>query len=273
MTSFVAAWRSLSADRHRSELYRLWRSAAAAGLTTSAAMELMGPRDSAEAETVRQWLLTGSRAGKGVGDLARTGGARFSDFERAILLLGDESGTLEQSLRLLADHHAVRHRAVQRAISRLAYPLFTALCATVIAPLPLLVTGHRGAYLIVVSVGLTGWWLAGGSAVQLAARRFGRAPAHVRARFARALATAIEAGLSLPRALRLAADASDSDDVRRFIRVIGERTLIERSLVETLTACPHLTPEFLAVLGTAERTGDYRTTMTRLAALYEDGFR
>ena len=273
MTTLVAAWAALSADRHRSELYRLWRSAASAGLTVSTAMEMMGPRESPDTEAARQWLLDGTRKGKSVGELARAAGSRFSDFERAILLLGDESGALEPSLRLLADYHAARHRAVQRATKRLAYPLFTAMCATVIAPVPLVVTGHAALYVVVVVAGIAWWMFAGGSAVQIAARRFGREPALVRARFARALATAIEAGLPVPRAIRLAADASDSDDVRRFVRGVAERALTERTLVETLSGCPHLTAEFLAVLGTAERTGDYRTTMTRLAALYEDGFR
>jgi type II secretory pathway component PulF len=109
--------------------------------------------------------------------------------------------------------------------------------------------------------------------VLAAAHRYGRDPALVRARLARALATAIEAGLPLPRALRLAADASADEEVRRFVRALDERALVERPMAETLARCPRMSPDFLAVLATAERTGDFRTTLTRLAALYEDGFR
>jgi type II secretory pathway component PulF len=271
--TFVAAWRLLGADRHRAELYRMWRVAAAVGFTVPAALETMRERRSPEAEAARRWLLDGTRAGKGVGTLARTGGNRFGEFERALLVLGDESGTLEQSLQLLADFHAAKYRMMLRVMKRMAYPLFTGICATVIAPVPLLVVGYRNAYVSTVIAGLLGWALAGGSIVLAAAQRFGRDPALVRARLARALATAIEAGLPLPRAVRLAAAASAHDDVRRYVQAIDERNLADRPIAETLAACPHMSPDFLAVLATAERTGDFRTTMTRLAELYEAGFR
>jgi type II secretory pathway component PulF len=188
-------------------------------------------------------------------------------------VLGDESGTLEQSLRLLADHHSAKHRLMLRVMKRMTYPLFTGICATFIAPFPLLFLGHRAAYAATVVAGLLGWAILGGSVVSSAARRFGREPALVRARVARALATAIEAGLSLPRAVRLAADASADADVRGYVQRLDERALTDRPIAETLAACPHMSPDFLAVLATAERTGDFRTTMTRLADLYEDGFR
>jgi type II secretory pathway component PulF len=271
--TFVAAWRLLGADRHRAELYRMWRVATAAGFTVPTAMEAMGERRSPEAEALRQWLLNGTRGGKGVGTLARTGGRRLGEFERALLVLGDESGTLEQSLDLLADHHSARNRLMLRAMKRMAYPLFTGICATFIAPFPLLYLGHRAAYVATVAAGLLGWAIAGGTIVLAAAHRFGREPALVRARLARALATAIEAGMSLPRALRLAAEASDDAEVRRYVNALDERALTERPIDETLARCPHMSPDFLAVLGTAQRTGDFRTTMTRLADLYEDGFR
>jgi type II secretory pathway component PulF len=271
--TFVAAWRLLGADRHRAELYRMWRAAAAAGFTVPAAMETMGRRDSPEAEQVRRWLLDGTRAGKGVGALAGAGGRRFGDFERALLALGDESGTLEQSLVLLADYHSAKYRMMLRVMKRMAYPLFTGFCATFIAPFPLLYLGHPAAYGVTVGAGLLGWAIGGGSIVLAAAHRFGRDPALVRARLARALATGIEAGLPLPRALRLAADASADADVRRYVQGFDERALAARPIAETLARCPHMSPDFLAVLATAERTGDFRTTMGRLAELYEDGFR
>ena len=124
-----------------------------------------------------------------------------------------------------------------------------------------------------MTAGLLAWLAAGGALVQAAANHFGRAPALVRARFARALATAIEAGLPLPRATRLAAAASANDDVTRYVRALSERALTERPLAETLARCPHMSPDFLALLATAEQTGDFRSTMARLATLYEDGFR
>jgi type II secretory pathway component PulF len=100
----------------------------------------------------------------------------------------------------------------------------------------------------------------------------GNKPALVRARLARALATAIEAGLPLDRAVRLAADASANPQLKAFVHSIPQRTVSTQSLSKTLARCPHLTPEFLGVLEVAEATGDFRV-VARLADLYEDGFR
>jgi type II secretory pathway component PulF len=271
--TFVAAWSLLSRSRHRAELYRMWHAAESAGFTVPAAMETMGVRRSPDSEMVRRWLLDGTRAGQGVGDLAREDAGRLDDVERALLEVGAESGTLQRSLQLLGDYHSAKHRMMLRVTKRMVYPLFTGMCATIIAPIPLLIDGHAIAYLLVVMVGLLAWLAAGGALVQAAANHFGREPALVRARFARSLATAVEAGLPLPRAVRLAAAASADDDVKRYVRAISEHALAERSLADTLAHCPQMSPDFLALLATAERTGDFRSTMARLATLYEDGFR
>jgi type II secretory pathway component PulF len=120
-----------------------------------------------------------------------------------------------------------------------------------------------GATLLLLSAG----GIVGGFAAQ-----YGRKPAMVRARMARALATAVEAGLALPRAIRLASDASASPEIREFVTRQTEQELASRSIVASLDGCPHLTPDFFGFLQTAEKTGDY-APLTRLAELYEDGFR
>ena len=273
MPSFLTAWRLLDDGRHRSEFYRMWRAGASAGFTVPKILETMGPRRAPHAEGARQWLLEGTRRGEDVSSLVRRGGARFESFERAILILGDEAGSLDESLRLLADFYASKHRMMLAVRKQMAYPLFTGMFATLIAPFPLLYFGHAGAYFGTVFAGLAGWVLAGGSIVLAVANRFGRAPALVRARLARALTTALEAGLPLGRAVRLAADASADKDVAAYIRAIDERTLSERAIAATLAGCPHMTPDFLAVLQVAELSGDFSGSVGRLAALYEDGFR
>jgi type II secretory pathway component PulF len=111
-----------------------------------------------------------------------------------------------------------------------------------------------------------------GGIVVAVSKYYGSRPALVRARLARALATSIEAGMPLERALRLSANASGSDEVRRHVGRDGEREMSMRSIVMTLAGCPHLTPDFLAVVDTAECTGNF-AALTRLAELYEDGFR
>ena len=251
----------------------MWLSGASAGFTVPRIMDLMGPRPAPQVERLRRWLLDGSTRGDDVTTLVKRGGTRFDSFERSLLLLGDESGSLEQSLRLLAEFYLKKYQLMLFVRKQMAYPLFTGIIATFVAPFSLLYFGHVAAYVAIVAVGLTGWVLAGGSIVLWAANRYGRAPRLVRARLARALTTAIEAGLPLARSLRLAADASADSDVARYVASIDDRALGGSSIVSTLARCPHMTPDFLAVLDVAERTGDFSGSIGRLATLYEDGFR
>jgi Type II secretory pathway, component PulF len=251
----------------------MWLTGASAGFTIPKIMDLMGPRAAPHVERVRRWLLDGATRGDDVATLVKRGGSRFESFERSLLLLGDESGSLETSLRLLAEFYHRKYQMMLLVRKRMAYPLFTGIIATFVAPFSLLYFGHVAAYVGIVAGGLAGWVLGGGSIVLWAANRYGRAPRLVRARLARALATAIEAGLPLSRSLRLAADASADPEVAHYVARIDERALSGSSIVSTLAGCPHMTPDFLAVLEVAERTGDFSGSIGRLATLYEDGFR
>ncbi len=272
MPTALAAWRTLEDGRDRAEFYRMWQAGTAAGLTVPATLEAMGPRAAARVEELRSWLLTGARDGRDVGSLVRLGRSRFDAFESTLLLLGDETGSLEKVMRLLAEFYSRKHRLMLAVRKRMAYPLFTAMFATLIAPFPLLYFGHAVAYVAVVTAGMAFWILSGGAIVAAVANRYGRSPAMVRARLARALATAIEAGLPLARSIRLAADASADAGVAAYVAAIDERTLGTQPVTVTLASCPTLTPDFVAVLQVAEATGDF-SALTRLAAQYEDGFR
>lgn len=273
MTSMLHAWRELDGASHRAELYRMWHLAASAGFTVPRALESVGARQSEAVERTRRWLLDDARRGRSVQESVLRANAPFTGFERGLLSLGSESGRLDDTLRLLADFHERRQRAMLAVRKRLAYPLFTAICASFIAPVPLLVTGHAAAYLSVALAAVAFWLFAGGAVVHWAAARHARAPAHVRARLARALATAVQAGLPLDRALRLSVDAADDPYIRRFVGALDDRRLATQPLAQSLSGCPHLGPEFLAVVANAERTGDFSGTLSRLADLYEDGFR
>ena len=273
MASFLSAWKLLDDGRDRSEFYRMWLSGASAGFTVPKILALMGPRSAPHVEKARQWILDGTTRGDDVATVIKRGGARFESFERSLLILGDESGTMEQSLRLLAEFYQKKYQLMLVVRKQMAYPLFTGIIATFVAPFSLLYFGHVAAYAGTVALGLAGWVVSGGAIVLWAANRYGRKPPLVRARLARALATAIEAGLPLARSVRLAAGAAADVDVERHIAAIDERTLGSRSLVATFAGCPHMSPDFMAVLEVAEKTGDFSGSIGRLATLYEDGFR
>jgi type II secretory pathway component PulF len=268
----IAAIRQLDDARERAGFYRAWGSALGAGFAHPKSFETMGPRASPRTEEARLWLLGGTRRGRDVASLVRTGGDRFEEFERALLTLGDEAGQLDHILRLLGDFYTKKHRLMLWVKKQLAYPVMTAFAACFIAPFPLLYFGQTTAYIVSVAIGVTVLLASAQTFIAAVAASYGRRPALARARLARALATAIQAGLPLPRAVRLAADASANAAIRRHVESIDEHRLATSSLTETLAGCPHVTPDFLAVLDTAERSGDF-TVLGRLAELYEDGFR
>ena len=272
MSSSIAAMRALDDGRHRAEMYRMWTAGYSAGFPHPKSFETMGVRQSPLTEDSRQWLLAGTKRGRGVAELTRAGGKRFEEFERALLTLGEESGRLEDALRLLGDFYSKKHKLMNYVKKQMAYPLFTGLAACFIAPFPLLFFGNALAYMITAFSAAGLLLLKAGAIVAAVAASYGRKPPMARARMARALTTAIEAGLTLPRAVRLAADASANPEIRAFVLRYSEQQLATQSIGASLAGCPHLTPEFVAILSTAEQTGDF-SGLAKLADLYEDGFR
>jgi type II secretory pathway component PulF len=197
----------------------------------------------------------------------------FEPFERALLAMGEESGKLENVLTHLADFHTRQYRLILKVKQWLAYPMFVSLVAVVLLPLPLVFQGRVSAYWTSVISGLIAWFFLGGVLLARLAQRFQQRPAYVRARFARTLAMCIAAGLALPRAALLAAGAAGHEALIGHVRAVGERRLGEQPLSVSLAGAPTLTPDFHGALLVAEKTGDYATTVGRLADLYEDGFR
>lgn len=270
--SMAAVLRAFEDGRQRAEFYRGWRIGIAAGLTHGA---ILGTITSLGGTTraLHAHLLAGTREGRDITALVRARPELFEPFEAALLLLGDESGTLERVLGALAQFFERQHRMMLAVKKQLAYPLFVSLAAVVIAPLPLVFRGQTTAYFAAAGLGLTAWFVLGGSVIAGRAQRYQRKPMFVRARFARALMMTLEAGLPLAKSVRLAADASGDPALASHVARQGERALGTQSLAETLTGAPAMTPDLLATLSVAERTGDFRSTLGRMAELYEDGFR
>lgn len=271
MKTISAAFKSLDDGKHRAEFYRMWRAGHSAAFTHPKSFESMGPRQSPDSEAARQWLLQGTNKGKGIADLVR-GDKRFDELERALLMAGEESGRLDDALRLLGDFFTRKHQLMLWVRGKMAYPMFNGVAACFIAPAKLAFDGKVGAYFAIALGGVTVLLLSAGGIVTAVAARYGRKPPLARARMARALATAVEAGLALPRAVRLAADASANPEIRAFVMRQSEKQLASRSIAESLRGCPYLTPEFFGFLETAEKTGDF-STLSKLADLYEDGFK
>jgi type II secretory pathway component PulF len=273
VSTFLSAYRQLDDGRHRAEFYRMWRAAAHAGFTNEKALIALGKRGEPHVEEMRAWLLDGARRGQRVTYLVNTGGKRFEPMERALLVLGEESGTFVETLQLLADFYHSKHRLILWVKKQMAYPMFTLLCMVFIAPFPLLYFGHVRAYAGFVITGTLAWITASGSLVLAVAQSYGKRPPLVRARFARALATAIEGGLPLARAIRLATEAAADPALTAFVAKFDEKTLSSGGLAERFAKAPHMTADLIGALTIADRTGDFSTTLRKIADLYEDGFR
>ena len=271
-TGIAAVLRAFDDGRQRAELYRMWRVGISAGLGHAATLEKAGHFDGLT-RAIHAHLLAGAREGKDLARMIRERPAYFEPFEAALLTMGEESGTLEGVLGDLAAFFERQHRMMLVVKKRLAYPLFLLLVAIGIGPLPLVFRGQARAYVATVVVGMIGWFAFGGAVFARRAQAYQRKPMFVRARFARTLALTIGAGLPLPRALTLAAGASGDPALVAHVARQGERRLASQSLEASLAGAPGLTPELLGALRVAEVTGDARTTLLRLAELYEDGFR
>lgn len=272
MPNLAATLRAFDDGRDRSEFYRSWRAGVAAGLTHPAILATIGPTAGLASE-VREYLREGTAQGEDIARLVRRRPALFEPFEAALLTLGHESGTLEQALGALGEFFLTQYRMMLAVKKRMAYPMFVGLAGTFLAPLPLVFMGQARTYTAIVVMGLIAWATFGGTLLAGRAQAYQRRPEFVRARLARALATAIEAGLPLGRAATLAVRASGSPALIEHVRRFDERALTSQPLSKTLAGAPGITPEFSSSLEVAERTGDYTMTLRRLAALYEDGFK
>ena len=214
----------------------------------------------------RMWHLQ-LRAGLAYPDEPAPGAA--VPFETALVALGKESGKLEECLHLLAEYFAAEDRAVQRVVRQAAYPMFTALAATFIGPLPLVFAGRPGAYVVTAAGGLVLWASAGGSLLLGVVRWFLAQPKYVLGRLLRALTIAVEAGLPLGRAATLAAEASGSAEVVAHVRRAGPRAAAAQPLATTFAGCPCVPREALAAMEVADASGDYGGTLRKLAELME----
>jgi type II secretory pathway component PulF len=253
----------------KAELYRAWRAGHRMGATHPHALEMIEIHADPAAEAFRGRLLAGTRRGRTVASLVNENTLIAEPFERAVLVAGEESGTLEQSLASLATHFSDEHRFLLKVWSKLTYPLLLSAAFIVIGPVPLLFMGAQRRYVLIVLIGLGVWYGFGGTAIRALAERYATKSGRVTARLARTLAAAVESGLSLDRAVALAADVTGQRDIIAHIRAISAPRLATQPASESFRDCPGIPPQLLAAMRIAETTGDFTGSLRRLADLYD----
>jgi type II secretory pathway component PulF len=272
--NLLAAWAELDVARHKAELYRMWHAGCHAGLPHHTVLEHAGDFSrSPTVRRVRDALRAGLTRRATITAVVTANPVLFVPFEAALLELGEESGRLEECLRLLAGYFAAEHRMITWLKKKLTYPMFNALAAVVIGPLPLVFMGRTGAYLLSAGGGLVLCVAAGGGLLLAAARRYSRRPTPVRARLARALATGVEAGLGLDRVVDLAVQAAANPEIAIHVAGIPRTARMGQPLARTFAGCPAIPHEMLSVMEVADTTGNYTDTLRRLADLYDGALR
>ncbi len=265
----LGALRGLDESRHRAELYRAWGTGLAAGLAPNVVLDQMGPIAFPSVEEARRYLVIGTGQGKSVTALVKARPKLFAPFEGAVLAAGDESGTLSQALRLLTDYFSADFKRCLAVRNALGYPIFLGLVASFGLPFVMLPKSPVKNYVVAIVIFLAAFLLLGGVFISILASISLNTNALTRARFARVLATTLEAGVPLGRAVRLSVDASGSRGLAEQIKKRSERELNTTPLAKLFDGCEQVPAGLMGQMMVADATGDYKGTLSVYAAELE----
>jgi type II secretory pathway component PulF len=266
----LGALRALDEHRHRAELYRAWNIGIAAGLPTNVVLDQMGPIAYPSVEETRRYLVIGTGQGKSVTALVKARPKLFAPFEGAVLTAGDESGTLNQSLRLLTDYYTGEFKRSLKVRNALGYPVFLGLVAAFGLPFVVMRKSPVKTYVTVIVILLVAFLLIGGVFLSILASIFLNTLSLTRARFARVLAATLEAGIPLGRAVRLAVDASGNRGLAEHIKKRTERELSTTPLAKLFEGCEEIPAGLMGQMMVADATADYRGTLVVYARELEE---
>ncbi|MGQ0814496.1 MAG: type II secretion system F family protein [Gemmatimonadota bacterium] len=270
MTTIGHARQAVATAAAKTEFYRLWHTGQRMGASHLHMLEMMGKRSSAPSvEQLRLKLLAGTQQRRTIASIVKENAALLQPFEAAVLIFGEESGTLEQSLATLVTHFKAEHRLLLKVWSKLTYPLIVSLAFVVIAPLPLVFQGQARAYWISVVSGLAIWYSFGGAVIVGLAAKYANRREFVLARLARALAAGVEAGLPLDRVVTLAANSTGHPGIMAHLRKLTARQLATQPISGTFSGCMVIPAEMVAAMRVAEVSGDFSGALRKLADLYD----
>ena len=274
MTSLLSAHRAVVESERRAAFYRAWGAAFGMGATYLNTMKNLGLEfKSGTTERLRVYL--GGTADKRqtlIDAIAKAPKGLLEPFESSVLKLGEETGSLDQSLRLLGDWFQGQHKLLIRLWGKSAYPLFLTLFAAVALPLPLIFQDRTNDYFIRAGAGVLVWWFFGGTIVFIPARFAAGRGKWVRARLARSISTGMQAGAPLDRVIDMAVEAAANPELKQCVEKVPASKRRQQPISETLKGCPHVPAELLAAMQVAEKTGNWKDTVGRMGELYEDGF-
>ncbi len=204
----------------------------------------------------------------------------------AVLAAGERAGRMPPLARQLAATFALRARLRDEIAGKLIYPLFLIHLALLVLPLPWVVAAQMPVW--TMAVGPVSVWLAIAAAVLTArwsgragllARLALRAPFHLLCRpalmadAAAVLGAAVSAGLLVPDALELTADACANRELAARLRAAGVAVRCGRlpDLSAALASCG-LTGDELELVRTGEHSGKLEQGLGQARALAAERF-
>src|ERR1019366_8798812 len=251
-------------------LYRAWSTGLAAGLSPNLVLEQMGRIPYTAVEEVRRYLVVGLDQGKSIPALVGARPNLFAPFEGAVLSAGDQSGTLDRSLRLLTDYFAGDNRRRLKVRDALLYPVFLGLVASFGLPFVMMHKSPVERYSKAIVLLLAAFLLLGGVFMSAFASMLLNTWSRTRARFATVLASMLEAGLPLGRAVRVAVDASGNRGLLEHVGKRTERELSTTTLAKLFEGCEEVPAELMGQMAVADATGDYTGTLVAYARELEE---
>ncbi len=288
-----------SAIRERTAAFRQLATMLASGMSVSQALAVLGERV-ADVRLRAFFKQAAEETGKGrrLSELMRQRPDLFSPLALAMVEAAEQSGRLDEILRRLADYYEHEYQIRLMLSRETFYPkilvlaiLFIPLGGQVIAAWILRGSGSAvvvllkalAIYAVVFGVPAAALWMAYKA---LASSEQGRASIDrlklalpllgkvVRqsalARFSRALAALYGAGVSVPKALELAGNATANAALREVAHRAAQRAAEGEGLTDALAASGLADGLVLSMLRTGEQTGNLEETMDHVAAYYED---
>jgi type II secretory pathway component PulF len=279
----------------RAEFYHQWAQLTGAGLGVIQSLnQLKRSPPSRSYRQPIQRLLDSIQQGFTIHESLRALGSWLSEFDLALLSAGEQSGRMEECLRMLSVHYSNRAGLAREFVMALLYPLFLLHFAVFLFPfIEFFSTGDFIKYLIQTFGILIPLYAFTGLMIFAAQSRHGESwrafveellhviPVLGRARrelsvsrFASALEALISAGVTIIEGWQLAAAASGSP---ALVRVVGswKQALADGNTPGELVSATRAFPEmFSSQYYIGETSGQLDQTLKRMARYYhEEGSR
>jgi type II secretory pathway component PulF len=258
--TLIGALRSLNRIQARSDFYRSWEVALRAKEDIGQSIAAMEDPPTEELLAARDFLLDGIGKGRPIGVVAKLRPDLFPPVDQALIASGESFGTLHDSLRLLSEYYLRDFTRMTRIRSWVGVPLFLAVAAAFVLPLPLLFDDNRWAYSLSIIGAVVGIYLLGGIPVSLL-YSLGQGMSRVkRPRFAFTLAIGLEGGLTFAASARLAAVMGQMPSVVKHLDAIQPKAIKAMSLTKMVEGSG-LWPAMQSQIAKADEASEYLSTL------------